>query len=356
MYVENFGIPRGSSSSRAASRNEADHRREVGPHAVGRAGGVVTHRCARGERFGRGGAARPGRRAARGVDRRAVRHGHGASSAGRFRGLAGPRSLTNAGGPGILAADALEASGIQLPDLSTRRWTPLGLPFPPEASIRNPLDMIASATPARYRAAYGPAGRPRCRCRRPDLRSAARRRQDDVADAIAARRRRPDKPVLAVLMGRKDCRKDAPSCTSSASRHTSSRSRRRARSRCCTGTPSGWRAPHAAVGPIAGVDRAGGGVHFENSRRRVPRSAHAARGVRSARGLRNSRCPGRLVSTPDEAEAAGSSTACRSRVKVVSPDIAHKTDVGGVRVESRRRGSARRSTKSPMCRPAGADA
>src|SRR5581483_9380615 len=61
--------------------------------------------------------------------------------------------LTNAGGPGILAADALEACGLDLVELSAATVDKLRPLFPAEASIRNPLDMIASATPAGYTAA-----------------------------------------------------------------------------------------------------------------------------------------------------------------------------------------------------------
>ncbi len=63
--------------------------------------------------------------------------------------------LTNAGGPGILAADACEANGLELPDLAPATVARLAPLFPAEASIRNPLDMIASATPQGYRAALG---------------------------------------------------------------------------------------------------------------------------------------------------------------------------------------------------------
>ncbi len=61
--------------------------------------------------------------------------------------------LTNAGGPGILAADAMEGAGLDLVELSPRTVDALRPLFPTEASIRNPLDMVASATPAHYRTA-----------------------------------------------------------------------------------------------------------------------------------------------------------------------------------------------------------
>ena len=58
--------------------------------------------------------------------------------------------LTNAGGPGILAADACEAAGLTLPPLSDVSVTALRSFLPPAAAIGNPVDMIASATADQY--------------------------------------------------------------------------------------------------------------------------------------------------------------------------------------------------------------
>ena len=72
--------------------------------------------------------------------------------------------MTNSGGPGILAADALERVSVELPDLAPETVARLKPLFPEEASLRNPLDMIASATPPGYRAALDALldfGRPR---------------------------------------------------------------------------------------------------------------------------------------------------------------------------------------------------
>ncbi|MBK9034812.1 MAG: acetate--CoA ligase family protein [Myxococcales bacterium] len=58
--------------------------------------------------------------------------------------------LTNAGGPGIMAADACESHGLEVPELAPATVAALREFLPPEASVRNPVDMIASATPAAY--------------------------------------------------------------------------------------------------------------------------------------------------------------------------------------------------------------
>ena len=58
--------------------------------------------------------------------------------------------LTNAGGPAILAADACEANGLQLPQLSAVTCDALRAFLPAAASIGNPVDMLASAPPEHY--------------------------------------------------------------------------------------------------------------------------------------------------------------------------------------------------------------
>ena len=58
--------------------------------------------------------------------------------------------VTNAGGPGILCADACEASGLIVAELSEVLKLKLKEFLPRTASVRNPVDMIASATPEDY--------------------------------------------------------------------------------------------------------------------------------------------------------------------------------------------------------------
>jgi len=58
--------------------------------------------------------------------------------------------LTNAGGPGVIAADALEVNGLQIADLSASTEKALAKILPPAASVHNPVDMLASASPSQY--------------------------------------------------------------------------------------------------------------------------------------------------------------------------------------------------------------
>jgi acetate---CoA ligase (ADP-forming) len=59
--------------------------------------------------------------------------------------------VTNAGGPGILAADACEANGLTVASLTSATTTALRAFLPPAASVTNPVDMIASASAEHYR-------------------------------------------------------------------------------------------------------------------------------------------------------------------------------------------------------------
>ena len=117
---------------------------------------------------------------------------------------AGPRVaiLTNAGGPGILAADACDARRLTLAKLSNHTIAALASWLPPAASLRNPVDMLATASADHYRRAI------------PLLLADENvdsvlvifipplvTRTDDVAQAIATAARESTKPVLATFFG-----------------------------------------------------------------------------------------------------------------------------------------------------------
>jgi acetate---CoA ligase (ADP-forming) len=59
--------------------------------------------------------------------------------------------VTNAGGPGIMCADACEAGGLEVVRLSPRLQASLAEGLPTEAAVANPIDMLASAPPEHYR-------------------------------------------------------------------------------------------------------------------------------------------------------------------------------------------------------------
>lgn len=58
--------------------------------------------------------------------------------------------LTNAGGAGVTAADALESLGMSLANLQEKTRQALRELLPSAASLHNPVDMLASASPEQY--------------------------------------------------------------------------------------------------------------------------------------------------------------------------------------------------------------
>jgi acetyl coenzyme A synthetase (ADP forming)-like protein len=63
--------------------------------------------------------------------------------------------VTNAGGPGIMCADACEAAGLEVPAVPESLRTELRGFLPAEASLANPVDLIATATAEQYRRSIG---------------------------------------------------------------------------------------------------------------------------------------------------------------------------------------------------------
>ncbi len=61
--------------------------------------------------------------------------------------------ITNAGGPGIMATDSAVRFGLQLAELSPATQEKLKLSLPSTASLRNPIDVIGDARADRYRSA-----------------------------------------------------------------------------------------------------------------------------------------------------------------------------------------------------------
>ena len=250
----------------------------------------------------------------------------------------GPRVaiVTNAGGPGIIIADACESRGLEVADLTEETMSRLAELFPQEASVRNPVDMIATATPEGYRLALDLV------MQDPNVDAAIAAfvpplgiRQEDVAKAIVdAAAQHPDTPVLAVLMGKEGL--------------PQGRSELRA-----AGIP-GYIFPESAARALSAMHRYGrwlerpveAPVTFpvdteavtallravqEEGRERLHEDE--AYQVLEAYGIPV--IPHRLATTAQEAAAAADELGYPVVLKVVSPQIVHKTEVGGVRLDLR---------------------
>ena len=111
--------------------------------------------------------------------------------------------ITNAGGLGILCADACAAAGLDLPDLTAGTREALAGLLPAEASLGNPVDLLGSATAATYEEALplvlaDPNVDSVIALFVPPVVAGA----EDVAAAIrrAVEREKRTKPVLAVVI------------------------------------------------------------------------------------------------------------------------------------------------------------
>lgn len=244
--------------------------------------------------------------------------------------------VTNSGGPGVLAADALEEHGLELVEFAPDTVARLAPLYPPEASIRNPLDMIASADAPGYRAALDTVlDDPHVDVAVAIFTPPMGVRTPDVAEAIgAAAMRRPDKPVLAVLMGREGLPQGkAELLQAGVPSYVFPESAARALGALVR--QGQWAARPARDVPDAaalGVDVARARAILDAARaageRKLPEvdalALIEAYGIPTV-GARVAR---------DAAEAVALAGAIDGPVvlKVVSPQVVHKTDVGGVRV------------------------
>jgi acetyltransferase len=244
--------------------------------------------------------------------------------------------ITNGGGPGVMAAD--RAGDLQLPlaSLSADTIAKLGEALPPNWSHGNPIDLIGDAGPERYRAALDAC----LEDRGVDgvvvlLTPQAMTPASDVAETVVAGARQSRKPVIACWMGE-------ASVTS-------------ALDRLRTGGLSAFRVPEMAVeafshiasyyrnqrtlletpGPLAAAEP----PDLDAARAIVREALAVGRGVLTATEskalLAAFRIPvARSVVATTEAEAIAAAEAIGFpvAVKIDSPDITHKSDVGGVRL------------------------
>jgi len=245
----------------------------------------------------------------------------------------GPRVaiLSNAGGPAILAADACEAQGLELAVPGQATIGSLRQFLPAAASVGNPVDMLASATPEHYERAS------RLLLADTNVDSLLViyvpplvTQPQEVARAIRGGAAGASKPVLANFISTRG----APSALAPI--------------------PS-YLFPEAAVTALAratayGVWRRreqGSIPHFADIHEDTARSVVAtalARGdgwltpaeaqmLVEAMGIATASA--RLVSTDADAVAAARAIGYPVAIKAVGPGIVHKSDVGGIVLDVR---------------------
>jgi acetyltransferase len=238
--------------------------------------------------------------------------------------------LTNAGGPGVIAADALEVNGLHIANLSEGTEKSLAEILPPAASVRNPVDMLASASPDQYAKCLS------ILLADSNVDSALvilppppMYHTEEVADALIPIINPSEKPVLVALLGSE--------LTKEAAKHF-----RRA------DIPT-YTFPEKAASALGILARRAQFIITENTEiteiyNKVPvnsaRPGAAGRaGVSSlvkvspeelvaAYGIPTA--PMKLAASADEAAEIAGEIGFPLVMKIASPDIPHKSDVGGV--------------------------
>ncbi|HSW28036.1 MAG TPA: acetate--CoA ligase family protein [Longimicrobiales bacterium] len=246
--------------------------------------------------------------------------------------------VTNAGGPGIIIADACEACGLEVAELTPETQEKLRRIFPAEASVRNPVDMIGSATPESYKVALSAVlDDPLVDAAIASFVPPLGVQQLDVARAIVAvqKDRSPShKPLLAVLMGRHGLPEGRAELNAA-------------------GVPA-YIFPESAAGALASmwryrqwldtpvveptrfeVDEARARAILDGAlaEGRARLKEHEALDLLGAYGIPVVRH--RLATTHAEAHAAAEECGYPVVLKAVAAGLVHKSDVGAVRVDIR---------------------
>jgi acetyl coenzyme A synthetase (ADP forming)-like protein len=253
--------------------------------------------------------------------------------------------LTNAGGPGIMAADACESAGLSLPSLDAKTVKALRGFLPAEASVKNPVDMIASADAASYEQAL----RLLLADRNidsvivifvPPLVTGAA----EVARSILAGSAGSKKPILSCFMGSHGVPEGLRSLNEG---HIPSYAFPEAAARTLARVVNYgiWRGkPPGKIPSLTGIDTARGRAVIERGLAggaAVPGTSREGAAERwlepealaqllSAYGIRTAGI--RPASNRGEAAVVAKGVGFPVVMKVRSPDVIHKTDVGGVRL------------------------
>ncbi len=247
----------------------------------------------------------------------------------------GPRVavLTNAGGPGAIAVDSLDANGLPLAELGQDTLKKLRAFLPAAASVSNPVDMLAAAGPLEYAngltalLADDGVDSVMVVLPPPPVGTAT-----DVAGAIIPIVKGSIKPVVVALMG-EDLIVNAarllrhsripdyrfPERAASALRVLWWRSRQMADQP--QPVEAEERMPVDRVAQILGAARAGADGFVAGT---VAAEALAAYGLAGPAS--------EVAPTPEQAAAAAGRIGFPVVLKIASADLPHKSDVGGVRL------------------------
>jgi len=246
----------------------------------------------------------------------------------------GPRLciVTNAGGPGIIAADAVERSTVKMATLQPETVERLRAALPPTAALYNPVDVIGDAKDDRYRAALeAVAADPNVEGVLALTTPQAMTENDKFAEVVGQTAKQTGKPFFTAFMGEASLPKarvilrnyGIPQYPYPEPAVKTFEAMVRYRE---------WQEYAPAPPRELIVDKGRVALMILEARRasRTTLGEREAREVVAAYGLRLPQNV--LARTVDEAVTAAQKMGFPVALKIVSPDILHKTDVGGVRL------------------------
>ncbi|MBO8129116.1 MAG: acetate--CoA ligase family protein [Peptococcaceae bacterium] len=244
--------------------------------------------------------------------------------------------VTNAGGPGIIATDMIEKRGLDMARFSKDTIKALQENLPREANIYNPVDVLGDGKADRYEYAMNKV------LEDENVGSmvvlvcpTATAEPIPTADAIIkAKKTFPEKPVCAVYMGGK-IMDEAVCKLSEAGVPTYTFPEVAVSSIKGLVTYAEYRSkrPDEVVTPLPDIDRDKVKKVFQYVKQddgRVVLLGSEAAEVAEAYGIPVA--PTRLATKPEEAVAIAEEIGYPVVLKVASPKIVHKTDIGGVRI------------------------
>jgi acetyl coenzyme A synthetase (ADP forming)-like protein len=249
--------------------------------------------------------------------------------------------ITNAGGPGILCADACEARGLEVPVLSEESQQQLRAFLPPGAGVGNPIDMIASAPAEHYRRAIQlVAGDENVDSLivifTPPLVTRAEDVGREIVDAI--KQSNVTKPMLTVFLSAEAAPEILRAARVPSYRFPETAAialARAARYRQWRERPETFprrfddvNRDEAAAVVAAALGRGGGWLTAEETAKlfscyRLPLIEQ------------------QIVATPEAAAEVAEQMNCEIALKVIAPGVIHKTEAGGVRLGLRGREAVR---------------
>ena len=240
--------------------------------------------------------------------------------------------VTNAGGPGILATDALERSGMSLARLEVETIQSLEERLPDAASAANPVDVLGDARGDRYKFALEIVSKdPNVDGIMVVLTPQAMTEIEDTARAVGSLSQGIDKPVLACFMGEAKVERgirvlreyDVPnfSFPERASLAFRAMSQYRVIKERKDPVYESFEVNNEAVKQVLERAKQDGRYAIGDAE---------AWDILKAYGLSIPRSV--LAKTPQEAVEVAGEIGYPVVLKIASPDILHKTDVGGVKV------------------------